>query len=241
MSYKLKISLSLTVFICFIFSLLLSRGFPLSFTVSSVNTKTELPLIIIDAGHGGIDPGAISGEIFEKDINLEIAIKFRDFCQCFGYKTLMIRSEDVSIYDKSTDGIHNKKVSDLKNRVKTANSYDNAVLISIHQNMYGESKYSGTQVFYGKNENSKILAAFIQSTVVDYLQADNKRQIKKGNGLFILENTEIPAVMVECGFMSNQEELKKLTDKTYQKDFSCALLVGILKYIEEQNGYGRKT
>lgn len=240
MSYRVKILISLGVFLCFVAGLLLSDGFSINYIESFSNQEKAKPIIIIDAGHGGVDPGAVKGDIYEKNINLSIALKLRDFCLAFGLETVMIRTEDISVHDKSATTLRSKKQSDLKNRVKTVNSYENTVLISIHQNMYEEEKYYGTQVFYGTGDNSKLLALLLQDTVIEYLQNQNTRKVKNGTNLYILENSQAPSVMVECGFMSNQEELKKLTDEEYQINFAYALSVGILKYIGE-NGNGREA
>jgi N-acetylmuramoyl-L-alanine amidase len=229
MSYKLKILRSVVLFSL----IFLNSGCFQNKTVNSDNTVLNSPLIIIDAGHGGVDPGAIAGEIYEKNINLSIALKLKDYCNKFGFETKMLRTEDISLHDEDAKTIHQKKVSDLKNRVEIANSAENAIYISIHQNTFGESKYFGAQVFYGINEKSKNLAGFIQTTIKENLQENNNRKIKNGKNLYILKNIEIPAVMVECGFMSNKEDLKNLTDEIYQNNFSEVLFNGILKYIED--------
>lgn len=229
MSYKLKFLRPVIIF----FLIFLNSGCFQDKTVNCDIAASYTPLIIIDAGHGGVDPGAIAGKIYEKDINLSIALKLSDFCNQNGLKTEMIRNEDISLHDEDAKTIHQKKVSDLKNRVKIANSKENAIYISIHQNTFGESKYFGAQVFYGINEKSKDLAGFIQTTLKENLQENNTRKIKNGKNLYILKNIEIPAVMVECGFMSNKEDLKNLTDENYQTEFSEVLFKGILKYIED--------
>lgn len=229
MSYKLKFLRPIILF----FLIFLNSGCFQDETVNCDIAASYTPLIIIDAGHGGVDPGAIAGKIYEKDINLSIALKLSDCCNQNGLKTEMIRNEDISLHDEDAKTIHQKKVSDLKNRVKIANSKENAIYISIHQNTFGESKYFGAQVFYGINEKSKDLADFIQITLKENLQENNTRKIKNGKNLYILKNIEIPAVMVECGFMSNKEDLKNLTDENYQTEFSEVLFKGILKYIED--------
>lgn len=229
MSCKLKIIWSVVI----LFSIILNSGCYKNTITNSDDILSASPLIIIDAGHGGVDPGAIAGEIYEKNINLSIALKLKDYCNKFGFETKMLRTEDISLHDEDAKTIHQKKVSDLKNRVKIANSEENAIYISIHQNTFGESKYFGAQVFYGINEKSKNLAGFIQTTIKENLQENNNRKIKNGKNLYILKNIEIPAVMVECGFMSNKEDLKNLTDEIYQNNFSEVLFNGILKYIED--------
>lgn len=237
MSYKLKFLRPIIIFSL----IFLNSGCFQDKTVNCDIAASYTPLIIIDAGHGGVDPGAIAGKIYEKDINLSIALKLRDLCNKRGFETEMLRTEDISLHDKEAKTIHQKKVSDLKNRVKIANSKENAIYISIHQNTFGESKYFGAQVFYGINEKSKDLAGFIQTTLKENLQENNTRKIKNGKNLYILKNIEIPAVMVECGFMSNKEDLKNLTDENYQNKFSEVLFTGILKYIEDGEIHVGKT
>ena len=229
MSCKLKIIWSVVI----LFSIILNSGCYKNTITNSDDILSASPLIIIDAGHGGVDPGAIAGEIYEKNINLSIALKLKDYCNKFGFETKMLRTEDISLHDEDAKTIHQKKVSDLKNRVEIANSAENAIYISIHQNTFGESKYFGAQVFYGINEKSKHLAEFIQTNLKENLQENNNRKIKNGKNLYILKNIKIPAVMVECGFMSNKEDLKNLTDEIYQNNFSEVLFNGILKYIED--------
>ena len=149
-----------------------------------------------------------------------------------GYNTVMIRSEDKLIYSGNPDTVRGRKVSDLNNRLEIANSFPDAIFISIHQNYFTQSKYSGAQVFYSpNNENSKRLAESIQESIVSLIQPDNKRKIKKsGSDIFLLDRIGIPAVMVECGFMSNPSEALLLKDDQYQKKTALAIADGINKY-----------
>lgn len=188
--------------------------------------------IVIDAGHGGEDSGAVAeNKILEKDINLDIALKLKDMLVSSGFKILMTRVGDVSIYDKGKNkNLRQKKASDMKNRLKLINSAPGNVLISIHQNKFPEKKYSGTQVFFSKNnEWSEILAKSIQLSVKSLLQPENDREVKPAaKNIYILHNSNVPAVIVECGFMSNEEELDKLTQEDYRLKMAFSIYCGIL-------------
>ena len=201
----------------------------------SVNTETnDYPVIIIDAGHGGVDGGAVADDgTVEKELNLDIALKLNELLISKGYKTILTRDGDYSIHDESADTVRKKKVSDLHNRLEIVNSNKNAILVSVHQNYFTESKYSGTQVFYSPNApESSVLADCIQKKVVSQLQPDNTRQIKQSDSsIFLLFNSQIPSVMVECGFLSNQNETKKLKDEKYRQQMAEAVCDGIIKYL----------
>ena len=200
---------------------------------ASVSAK-EKPTVIIDAGHGGIDGGTQSADgTLEKDINLAIALKLNDYLISMGYDTVLIRDTDVSIHDESAVTIREKKVSDLKNRLKIVESTKNAVLVSIHQNFYTQTKYSGAQVFYsGNNPESERLARTIQKNISDYIQTENTREIKKsGSEIYLLKKTTVPAVMVECGFLSNTEEAQRLKNENYQQEIAFIIAISISDYI----------
>lgn len=201
----------------------------------SVSSEPELPVIIIDAGHGGVDGGSSGADgTVEKDINLSIALKLRDMLEFYGYETVMIREDDRSIHSEDADTIREKKVSDLHNRLNIINSTDNCLFISIHQNYFEQSKYSGTQVFYSPNNSeSEKLAQVMQETIVDMIQNDNTRQIKQAEkSLYLLYNAQKPAIMIECGFMSNEKELSLLKSDDYQKQMALSITNGILKYTQ---------
>lgn len=198
--------------------------------VAQQNT-IDIPTIIIDPGHGGEDGGASAGEnILEKDINLNISLKLRDFLQSNGFDVLMTREIDTAIYDEETSGT--KKRSDLNNRVRLFNSSDNNIVVSIHQNKFVDSKYYGMQVFYSDNdEQNKILAENIRNSVVSLLQPDNKRECKlAGSEIYILDNTNVPAVLVECGFLSNETEASMLNTDEYQNKIAYCIYLGIMEY-----------
>ena len=188
--------------------------------------------VVIDPGHGGEDGGAVVGDVFEKDINLKIAKILKELLDVSGIQTIMTRTEDVSIYDEGADSLRKKKCSDLTNRLKIANENENAVFVSIHQNKFPQTKYWGAQVFYGrKNEHSKELAEQLQNTVVKLLQPNNKRNIKPvKDNVYLIYNAKTPAVLCECGFMSNKDEIALLKDENYQKKMAFSIYAGILKF-----------
>ena len=195
-------------------------------------------VIVIDAGHGGEDSGAIGvNGIYEKDLNLEIAMILGEELKSKGYTVVFTRTEDKMLYlpEENIKGM--RKISDLKNRCKITEEYEDCILISIHMNSYGASKYSGLQVYYADaNEKSRELATKIQASVRKELQPDNKRQIKNGESLYLLEHANGTAVLIECGFLSNEAECEKLSEKEYQKQLSFAIICGIIEYIEENEG-----
>ena len=163
---------------------------------------TTRPVVILDPGHGGVDGGAESNGITEKEINLAIAHKVREFCTLFGFEVRMTRQEDVSIHDADKTTIRAQKNSDLKNRLKIMTEDANAVVVSIHLNKFPQSRVKGAQVFYSpKSQGSDLLAQTVQDSFRTLLQPENTRQIKKADSsLFLLYNNTVnPAVLVECG------------------------------------------
>lgn len=199
----------------------------------------EFPVIVVDAGHGGIDGGAVAADgTTEKGINLAIAKYLNDILLLAGFNSVMTRSDDDLISDDGAVTIRQKKSTDLKNRAKLLDSYENAILISIHQNKFSQSKYWGAQVFYSPNtKESEQLAECVQSSIVTSLQVDNERKIKKsGSEIYLLHTAKHPAIMVECGFLSNSNELSKLKDSKYQSEIAFSIFCGIIEYIKEQNG-----
>lgn len=193
--------------------------------------------IVIDAGHGGEDGGAIGlNDILEKDINLKIAKKLNDTFTNAGFSTLMTRTEDKAIYKQEpgkSKTLRQKKVDDLKNRVNIANSSDKNILVSIHQNKFTNPKYSGTQIFYSSNnKDSELLANFVKEAITNTLQSENKRENKKASkDIYILNNVSVPAIIVECGFLSNEEESKKLLTDDYQKSIANCIFEGVKKFL----------
>ena len=201
----------------------------------SSSQKNKQHTVIIDAGHGGEDGGAVGVDgIYEKNINLAIAIKLRDLLETAGYKVIMTREQDKAIYDNNAGTLRQKKKSDLRNRLEMikTNSDDGTVFISIHQNKFTDSKYSGSQIFYSKNNPlSQELANYMKKSITNLIQPDNTREIKPADKtIFLLHNAPIPAVIVECGFLSNQEEAHKLASENYQDQIAFCLFCGVINY-----------
>lgn len=210
--------------------------------VSADNYSVEnVPVIIIDAGHGGEDGGAVGIDgTAEKDLNLSISLKLNEILSAMGYQTRMVRTTDTSIHNTDADTVRERKVSDIHNRAAIMNEYENCIYVSIHQNKYSGSSIWGAQTFYSpNNEESKELAQLIQASIANNVQPDNKRVIKQsGTNIYVLYNATKPAVMVECGFVSNANELEQLKDDEYQNKMAFAISNGIINYLfsEETNG-----
>lgn len=208
------------------------------YAVSSGVPKSHIK-IIIDAGHGGEDGGTQSASgVIEKDLNLSIALRLREIFGFFGYDTVMTREEDRQIYDDGCTTIREKKVSDTRNRMRIIEENSDGIFISIHQNYYTDSKYSGAQTFYSvNNDKSQLLASDIQSSISGSLQKENTRKIKPiGKDVYLLHHSVIPSVMVECGFLSNKEETLKLCDEDYQTQMALTVFVGTHNYFAKNGG-----
>lgn len=237
MYITLTLSNILTVMICIVLCLCAIIGYDVVCNLKTTDTSEyDKPVIIIDAGHGGEDGGTISHSgILEKDINLQISLKLNEIFSENGYETIMIRNSDNLIYDDNSTTIRQKKSSDLHNRLKIVNNNENAILISIHQNHFDESKYYGAQVFYSPNTTeSELLAKAIQNEIAAEIQPENTRQIKKtGSEIFLLYNAKITAVMVECGFLSNIEEAELLNTDDYQNKLCRCIFNATDKFINQ--------
>lgn len=207
-------------------------GSKLITTISENSSLENRTCIIIDAGHGGVDGGATSCTgILESEINLDIALKLEDLCHLLGFDTKMIRRTDISIHTEGSS-IAAKKISDLRQRVKIVNETENAVLVSIHQNYFSESKYSGTQFFYAKTEGSKELAKQMQDNIKFHIATNNTRRPKAAEGVYLMQHIDCTAVLVECGFISNPEEEAKLRDKTYQNKLCSVIVTTLSNYLD---------
>ena len=194
---------------------------------------TTRPVVILDPGHGGVDGGAQGNGIVEKEVNLAIAKKVREFCVLFGFEVQMTRQEDISIHDEGKETIRAQKNSDLKNRLAMMTADPTSVAVSIHLNKFPQSRVKGAQVFYApRSQGSELLAQTIQDNFRGLLQPDNTRQIKKADSsLFLLyNNTVTPAVLVECGFLSNPEEDQRLQSADYQLQLASALTAAWLQF-----------
>lgn len=182
------------------------------------------PTVVIDAGHGGEDGGAVSvSGVKESRLNLEIARRVEGFLRLAGFETVMVREDDVAVYDPSAATISEKKVSDLHNRVRLVNETPGALLLSIHQNLFSDGKYAGAQVFYASTDGSRDLAELTQQNLINAVDPKNHRQAKPAETVYLMHNIHCTGILVECGFLSNQAEEKRLQDAGYQKKLTLAM------------------
>lgn len=194
--------------------------------------KEEKQIIVVDPGHGGFDPGKVGvNEILEKDINLKIALLLKDSLESEGFKVIMTRETDCGLY-ASTDS--NKKRSDMQKRVEIINSSGAVLAVSVHQNSFGQESSKGAQVFYHEqSEKGKILGEVLQETIKTVIADGNHRMAKSNDSYYMLRKTQCPLVIVECGFLSNYEESKLLSDDKYQVKMAGAIKDGIKRYLEQ--------
>lgn len=191
-------------------------------------------VIILDPGHGGEDGGAVSAAgDKESDINLAIVLKIDQIMGLCGVPTVLTRSEDRSMHDSSASTLREKKVSDLHNRVDMVEGINGGLLLSIHQNFYPDSRYSGAQVFYGQAEGSQLWGEYTQEVLRLTLNKDNTRTAKKiPDTVYLMNHISCPAILVECGFMSNGEEVSLLLTSSYQKKMATVLAGACLQYLQ---------
>ncbi len=195
--------------------------------------------VIIDAGHGGFDGGAVANDgTVEKDINLNISLTLERLLKQNGFRVIMTREADVSTEDTESAQIASKKKSDLRNRLNLMRDNPDAIFVSIHLNKFTTSSAVGSQVFYSRNEHARILGEKIQGAIVSLIQPENTRVNKQAtSSTYLLYNATVPAVLVECGFLSNAQELEKLKSCDYQNKMAFGIYCGILEYFKE-NGNG---
>jgi len=190
--------------------------------------------VVIDAGHGGEDGGASDKSgILEKDLNLSVAKKLEELFSSAGIPTIMTRTEDKLLYDPNDDYKGRKKILDMHERVRIVSECENPVFISIHMNSFPEEQYSGLQVYYSSNDPiSKELAEKVQSNVRSLLQKENERKIKCGKDIFLLDRISAPAILIECGFLSNAKEAAMLSDKSYQSHLAFCIFYAVVNEIQ---------
>lgn len=187
--------------------------------------------IIIDPGHGGEDPGAVVSDITEKNINLAIALKLQEFASLSDFDIVMTRTDDRLLYNSGEES--RKKFHDLYNRLKFTEKYPESIFISIHQNKFPQEDCKGLQVFYGlRNKKSVLLADSIQKSN-RLVSPDNHRISKAGTNIYLLENCQVPSVIIECGFISNAEDARLLTDDDYTDKLAFSIYCGIAAYLED--------
>ncbi|RDY30110.1 N-acetylmuramoyl-L-alanine amidase [Lachnotalea glycerini] len=205
-----------------------------SVTVTNMKSAKQKKVVVIDAGHGGNDPGKVGiNEVLEKDINLSIALILKKMLEAEDVEVVMTRETDTGLYEESSK---NKKAQDMRNRTSLISKTNPVVAVSIHQNSYHEEYVNGAQVFYYEHsKNAKDLAEVLQKEIKNHVQPDNKREAKNNSSYYLLKKTDATTVIVECGFLSNREEAAKLTDETYQEKLAWAIHLGILQYINSIN------
>lgn len=192
----------------------------------------EKPCVVIDAGHGGDDPGKVGiNGAKEKDINLKIALILKKYLEGEGIEVVLTRETDQGLYDA---GASNKKVQDMKRRIEIIEKAGPVITVSIHQNSYPEEYVHGAQVFYyGTSAEGKRLAENIQEQMTACLDPENRRSVKANESYYLLKKTDVPIVIVECGFLSNGKEAEKLCDEDYQDRAAWAIHMGIMRYLNK--------
>ncbi len=192
----------------------------------TMNVPSTKKVIVIDPGHGGIDPGAVSRSgILEKDINLKIALYLREYLEQSGSIVILTRDKDMGLYSANSS---NKKREDLKNRKNIVRETNPDIFITIHLNSFTQSQYNGAQTFYPlDNPSGKRAAVLIQEELINALDKSNTRVALSKDNVYIINELSIPTVLVECGFLSNAEEAKSLNDSKYQRKIAWAIYVGL--------------
>jgi N-acetylmuramoyl-L-alanine amidase len=205
-------------------------------TISVFSLPIKNTVIIIDPGHGGIDPGALGqNDTVEDEINLAIALKLRRLIEQAGGLALMIREDDTGLYTEGKSRIRSKKNEDLKNRHELINESEADILISVHLNSFPQSQYYGAQTFYQiGDKKGKRLAEIIQNEFIAIIDKGNNRVSKGTDSVYILRDNKIPGALVECGFLSNYEEEQLLKDDHYQEKVAWCIFTGIVKYFAQE-------
>ena len=229
--YRIELTMACLLLVCFY--LLSRQAAVISVNQTESTNKEAGPLILVDAGHGGTDPGMIGvGGLEEKGINLSVSLLLRDTLEKSGYSVIMTREEDKGLYDSSAA---NKKAQDMQRRVTMIQEYAPVLSVSIHQNSYQDSGVHGPQVFYyeGSVEGKK-LAEAVQSSLNHQLEVDRPRDVKGNASYYLLKRSSGTLVIVECGFLTNPEEAQKLQKKEYQQKVAAAVSEGIRTYLNAQ-------
>ena len=202
----------------------------LSMKIENSELPEDVYDIVIDAGHGGSDPGKIGiNNVLEKDINLQIAYKLKMFLEMEDIQVIMTRETEEGLYSAEAS---NKKSDDMKKRCEIIDKANPEFTISIHQNSYHEEEIHGAQVFYyEKSEEGKKIAEYIQKQLITRVEPENTRVAKANGSYYLLRKTEKPTVIVECGFLSNYEEAEKLTEDYYQEKLAWAIHMAVMELL----------
>ncbi len=211
------------------FAAILWRGSAINASKNLILEQAGEAVLVIDPGHGGMDGGAVAADgTVEAGINLAVGLQMEALSELLGREVLLTRREDVSLHDEAAGSVRQKKVSDLRNRADLANSVPGAVLISIHQNSLPEAKtVHGAQAFY--NPAGEALAQGVQAALNTAINDRPKEPKAAGSGIYLLEHTQIPAVLVECGFLSNPDETALLNTEAYQTRLAVTILASVLE------------
>lgn len=203
--------------------------------IDTVSLPVSGKVVIVDAGHGVPDEGAEVGDgTTEAQTNLKIALKLQNLLEQSGCIVILTRSDENGIYDLDSKTLKQKKISDIRNRVKIGNESSADIFVSIHLNKIPEEKYYGWQTFYNKNsEQGQKLAKQIQANLNEAIQKENKRVAAKIENIYIINNVEIPTTIVECGFLSNTKEKELLLTDSYQNRLAWGIYNGIIDYFYE--------
>lgn len=231
---KKRILIILSMVFISIFSYLLgsSRMYD---TIQTVSLPVSNKVVVLDAGHGGEDQGAQSSNgTTEAQTNLKIVLKVQQLLEQSGCTVILTRSDENAIYDLDKTTLRQKKVSDIKNRVKIGNENSADIFVSVHLNKIPQEQYYGWQTFYKEgNEKSQKLATCVQTSLNDSIEKENKRVPLKIDNVYIMKNVQIPTTIVECGFLSNPEEEKQLLQDDYQNRIAWGIYTGIIEYFYE--------
>lgn len=235
---KNKIPFIITLFCCVTVAALAasvkaSEGAKAAQTAAQSSPKQ---VVILDAGHGGLDSGCVGiNGAYEKDINLDIVKDLGSLLTLNGYEVVYTRDDDVSIYDDGVEGVRNQKISDMKNRLEIVKSYPDSVFISVHQNRFTDPAYFGGQMFYTTNNSGNFKLARIMQELFSQLQPGNDREVKLiDNGLYLFKDTAQPALLIECGFLSNENDAANLSTPEYRKKVAFTILTGLEKFFGEE-------
>ena len=242
-----KCALRFTVRALFISLLFLAFGLLTCF-LSARAVREDTPAVndvrgtvILDAGHGGADGGAVGvNGVAEKDLNLAVTEALAALLREAGYEVILTRSDDRMLLSDGEDIKGHRKENDLKNRLAIAKAHPEAIFVSIHMNTFSASKYSGLQVYYADNNESRRLAYAVQGAVAEKVQPDNHRVPHvASSSIYLLDNAVGTAVLIECGFLSNPEECALLSQKDYRARLSFSIFCGMIEYMEALEGAGQ--
>lgn len=214
-------------------AMFLAYGYSKAATVMAENAPLpRKKVIVIDAGHGLPDGGAVSCTgALESEFNLKIAERLQSLMHLLGFETVMTRTSAESVYTQGTT-IAQKKISDLKQRVRMINGTENALVLSIHQNNFPDGRYSGAVVLYAATDGSKELAQAMQNSIIRSLNPGSRRSCKPADGIYLMEHIECTGILIECGFLSNSAEESKLRSDSYQKKLCCVIASTVCEYLD---------